>query len=63
MLVNAEKFLMDAFNISGEIDEIDPEIDFRLSNARLKRQALKKLIRRLADAFEAEQTYSKNRAK
>lgn len=52
MLQNAEIFFMDTFDIPREINS---EIEFRLSNARRKRDALQKFIHKLAEAMKIEQ--------
>lgn len=48
---NAEKFLIEAYGIN---EDIDPEVQFRLGSVRLKRNALRSLIRKLAEATEIE---------
>lgn len=51
MLANAEQFFIDTFDIS---EDFDPEIVFRLCNARQKRAALRKLIRKLVEFNDIE---------
>lgn len=51
MLANAEEFLVDTFGIP---QETNPEIEFRLSPARRRRDALQKFIHKLAEALEIE---------
>lgn len=51
LLANAEKFFIDAFGIPQEINS---EIEFRLSSARRRRDALRKFIGKLAEAMEIE---------
>lgn len=51
MLENAEQWFIDTF---GLCHDTDPEVEFRLSKAKSKRVALKKLIRRLAETTEIE---------
>lgn len=48
---NAEKFLIKSFGLH---DSINPEVEFRLSSSRLKRTAVRKLIKKLAEAIEIE---------
>ncbi|XP_055323757.1 uncharacterized protein LOC129578745 [Sitodiplosis mosellana] len=59
LLANAEKFLTDTFEIR---EIIDPEVEFRLNGARLKRNALRKLIRKLAEATEIEKSAINSRS-
>lgn len=47
---------MDTFNIPREIDS---EAEFRLTKARQKRNGLRKLIEKLAEAMEIEQAIMK----
>lgn len=51
LLANAENFLMNTYEIPNATD---PEIEFRLADARRKRDSLKKFIRKLAEAMEIE---------
>lgn len=51
MLQNAEELFINTFAI---YHDTDPEVEFRLSKARSKRLALKKLIGRLAETTEIE---------
>lgn len=53
MLTNAEQFFIDTFDICNDFN-IDPEIEFRLSGARQKRAALRKLIRKLVELTDME---------
>lgn len=50
-MVNAEQFFIDTFGIPQEPNS---EIEFRLSIARRKRDALHKFIHKLAEAMELE---------
>lgn len=45
-------FFMNTFDIP---QEINPEIEFRLNNARRRRDALQKFIHKLAEAMKIEQ--------
>lgn len=51
--------MTDSFEIR---DSIDSELEFRLSNARLKRSALRNLIKRLAEATAIEKAVINSRS-
>lgn len=57
MLENVEQFFMDTFDIPHEVNT---DIEFRLTNARRKRDALQKLIDKLAEAIKIEQSVMKH---
>ncbi|XP_031631330.1 probable ubiquitin-like-specific protease 2A [Contarinia nasturtii] len=57
LLLNAEKFLIDSFGISENV--ANAGVEFRLSQARAKRPAIRNLIRRLIEATEIENAVSK----